>query len=95
MRFRAVGQAEPGMGRALRRQIEHRPPRKAVPGHGMARPIHQDHVVMHPADDREQDRRAARPEGGIGVRHQLAPFRIAQGRQLGAQRIDGGRQRAR
>ena len=45
------------------------------------------------ADDREEQRRMARPEGRVGIGHQLAAFCVPERPQLRPQRVDAGGQR--
>lgn len=72
---------------------EHRMARKTVLGHRIVGAVEPDHAAVGHPDHRKQDRRVMRPERRIGVGHQLAALRIAQVRELGAERVDRGGQR--
>jgi hypothetical protein len=64
-------------------------------GQFVAAPVEPISVAGKRADDREQDRRAARPEGGIAVPEQVAPLRVGDALQFGAECRDLDRQSVR
>ena len=87
-RLRRVGQHEGRAVRRLLRHREHHPPREAVLLHRIGAAVDADRLARRLADHREQQRRAAGPEGRVGIGHQLAAGGVLQRRQFRAERID-------
>lgn len=95
--FAALGivlQLEADVRRALLHEREDAAAGEAVLGQGIVAAVEPVAVARQPAHDREEDRRVARPIGGIGVGHQLAALRVAQRHEFGAERVDRRRERA-
>src|SRR3546814_17497293 len=90
LRRLAVGEPEHRAVALVPHQIETRMSREAVLGHRMRDILHPDHSAVGHPDHREQNRRIMRPEGGIGVAHQLAR---SEERRVGKEGGSKGRSR--
>src|SRR5689334_20571863 len=86
-----IGAQSPGAARRARlHQLERRCAREAVAQQWIVLPTHGDAVVLHVADDWEQQRRAAGPDIGIAVPQQLFASSGVQALQLRAARRHDG-----